>query len=123
MEHHFSLFISTYRKSFSTENGLIKLLEDCGNKLNNNNVVSAFLKDLSKSFGCIASQLTGYFSKDTVAYIYSYLKIRNQCVRINGTQGYLRDIISDVIQRSILGPILYNLFKRLLSFHFINKCP
>ena len=36
------------------------------------------------------------FSRDTVAYIYSYLKNRKQCVRINGTQSYLGDIISDV---------------------------
>ena len=50
------------------------------------------------------------FNRDTVAYIYSYLKKRTQCVRINGTQSYLGDIISGVPQGSILSPILYNLF-------------
>ena len=50
------------------------------------------------------------FNIDTVAYIYSYWKNRKQCVKINGTQSYLGDIISGVSQGSILGPILYNLF-------------
>ena len=50
------------------------------------------------------------FNIDTVAYIYSYLKNRKQCVKINGTQSYLGDIISGVSRGSILGSILYNLF-------------
>ena len=50
------------------------------------------------------------FSRDSVAYIYSYLKNRKQCVRINGTQSYLWHVSSGVPQGSILDPILYNLF-------------
>ena len=46
MEHHFSPFISAYRKSFSAEHVLIRLLEDRRNKLDNNNVVGAVLTDL-----------------------------------------------------------------------------
>ena len=116
MEHHFSPFISAYRKSFSTEHVLIRRLEDWRNKLDNN-VLGAVLTDLSKAFDCIPHdllvvKLDAYgFNRDTVAYIYSYLKNRKQRVRINGTQSYLGDVISaDVPQGSILGPILYNLF-------------
>ena len=74
MEHHFKPFISTYRKSFSTEHVLIRLLEDWRNKLDNNNAVGAILTDLSKAFDCIAhdllsAKLDAYgFNKDTVAY-------------------------------------------------------
>ena len=116
MEHHFSPFISAYRKSFSTEHVLIRLLEDWRNKLDNNNVVGAVLTDLSKAFDCIhhdllVAKLDAYsFNRDTVAYIYSYLKNRKQFVRINGTQSYFEDIISGVTQGLILGPVLYNLF-------------
>ena len=117
MERHFSPFISAYRKSFSTEHVLIRLLEDWRNKLDNNNVVGAAVTDLSKDFDFIphdllVAKLDAYgFNRDTVAYIYSYLKNRKQRVRINGTQSYLGDVISaDVPQGSILGPILYNLF-------------
>ena len=38
------------------------------------------------------------------------MKNRKQCVKINGTQSYLGDIISGVPQGSILDPILYNSF-------------
>ena len=117
MERHFSPFISAYRKSFSTEHVLNTLLEDWRNKLDNNNAAGAFSTDLSKAFDCIphdllVTKLDAYgFNRDTVAYIYSYLKNRKQRVRINGTQSYLGDVISaDVPQGSILGPILYNLF-------------
>ena len=58
------------------------------------------------------------FNRDTVAYIYSYLKNKKQYVRINGTQSYLGDIISGVPQGSILGTILFNLFFNDL-FYFI----
>ena len=115
MEHHFSPFISAYRKSFSTEHVLNTLLEDWRNKLDNN-VAGAFSTDLSKAFDCIphdllVNKLDAYgFNRDTVAYIYSYLKNRKQCVRINGTQSYLGDIISGVPKGSIQGPIFYNLF-------------
>ena len=86
------------------------------NKLDNDNVLGAVLKDLSKAFGCIphdllVAKLDAYgFNRDTVAYIYSYLKNRKQCVRTNGTQSYLGDIISGVPQSSMLVPILYHLF-------------
>ena len=72
MEHHFKPFISTYRKSFSTEHVLIRLLEDWRNKLDNN-AVGAILTDLSKAFDCIAhdllsAKLDAYvFNRDTVA--------------------------------------------------------
>ena len=72
MEHHFSPFISAYRKSFSNEHVLIRFLEDWNNKLDNNNVAGAVLTDLSKAFDCIphdllVAKLDAYgFSRDTL---------------------------------------------------------
>ena len=76
MEHHFSPFISTYRESFINERVLIRVLEDRRNKLDNINVIGAFLTDLSKAFDCIphdllVAKLNAYgFNRDTLAYIY-----------------------------------------------------
>ena len=72
MKQNFSPFLSAYRKSFSTEHVLIRLLEDWRNKLDNN-AVGAILTDLSKAFDCIAhdllsAKLDAYvFNRDTVA--------------------------------------------------------
>ena len=57
IEHHFSPFISPYRKSFSIEHVLIRLLEDWRNKLDNNNVAGGNSTDLSKAFDCIFHDL------------------------------------------------------------------
>ena len=86
------------------------------NKLDNNNVLDAISTDLSKALDyktrdLLVAKFDAYgFHRNTAAYIYSYLENRNQCVRINGTQSYLGDIISVVPQGSILGPILSDLF-------------
>ena len=80
MKHQFSQFISAYRKSFSLEHVLIRFLEDWRNKLDNNDVVSAVLTDLPKAFdwiphdSLVAKLNACSFNRDTVAYIYSYLK-------------------------------------------------
>ena len=42
--------------------------------------------------------------------IYSYLKGRRQCVKINGTESKFLTILAGVPQGSILGPILFNIF-------------
>ena len=50
--------------------------------------------DLSKSFNCIphdllVAKLHAYgLSMDAVTFIYSYMKIRNQGVKINDTEEY-----------------------------------
>ena len=129
MKHHFSPFISVYRKSFSNRHVLIRLLEDWRNKLDSNNVVGAILTDLAKAFDCIphdllVAKLDAYgFNRDALAYIYSYLKNRKQCFRINGTQSYLWDIISGVPQGiNTRPPFVWLVFYLLLLFHFISNC-
>ena len=73
------------------------------------------LMDLSKAFDCIPhdliiAKLAAYgIERKTLRLIYSYLKGRKQCVKINNTYSDYNKIISGVPQRSILGPILFNL--------------
>ena len=126
LDKYFSPFISAYRKSYSTQQVIIRLLEEWREKLDKNLIVSAVLMDLSKAFDCIPhdliiSKLAAYgFKRETLKLIYCYLKGRKQCVKINNTYSDYNEIISGVPQGSILGPVFFNLSINDLFF-FIEK--
>ena len=71
--------------------------------------------NLSKAFDCILydliiAKLVAYrIERETLRLIYSYLKRRQKCVKINNTYSDYNKIISGVPQGSIPGPILFNL--------------
>ena len=115
LDKYFSPFISTYRKSYSTQKVLIRLLEESREKLDENFIVGAVLMDLSKALDCIhhdliIAKLAAYgIERETLRLIYSYNKGRKQCVKINNTYSKYNEIISGVPQGSIPGPILFNL--------------
>ena len=114
MEKYFSPLISAYRTSYSSQNVIIRLLEEWRTKLDNNFVVGAVLTDLSKAFDCIPhdlliAKLAAYgLSEEALMYILSYLSNRKQCVRINDTYSEFENIITGVPQGSILGPLLFS---------------
>ena len=114
-DKYLSPFISAYRKNYSTQQVLIRLLEEWREKFDENFIVGAVLLDLSKAFDCIPhdsiiAKLAAYrIETETLRLIYSYLKSRKQCVKINNTYSDYNEIISGVPQGSILGPILFNL--------------
>ena len=70
--------------------------------------------DLSKAFDCIShdliiAKLAAYGLDDTaLQLIFSYLKNRKQCVRINNTYSNFENIITGVPQGSIVGPLLFD---------------
>ena len=56
-EKYFYPFISAYRKSYSTQQILIRLLEEWREKSDKNFILGAVLMDLSKAFDCIPHDL------------------------------------------------------------------
>ena len=113
-ESFLSKFISAYRKSYSSNNVLLRLIENWKKSLDNKNFVDTVLMDFSKAFDCVphdllVAKLHAYgLSKDGVTFIYSYLKRRKQGVKINDTESIFQILLSGVPQASILGLILLN---------------
>ena len=114
-DKYLSPFISTYRKRYSTQQVLIRFLEEWRQKLDKNFIVGAVLMDLSKVFDCIPNdfiiaRVAAYgIERKTLRLIYSYLNGWNQCLKINNTYSEYNEIISGVPQGSILGSIFFNL--------------
>ena len=73
----------------------------------------------------IIGKLPAYgIERETLRLIYSYLKCRKQCVKINNNYRDYNEIISGVPQGSMLGPILFNVsindlffFIEIVSMH------
>ena len=86
-----SKFISAYRKSYSSNHVLIRLIESWKKSLDHKKFVGAVPMDLLKAFDSILHDLliakmhTYGFSKNSLVFFYSYLKRRKQNVRINNT--------------------------------------
>ena len=82
-------FVSAYRRKFSSNHVLKRLIEDWKKSLYNKNIVGVVLIDLAKAFDCIPhdlliAKMTAYrFSIDTIVFMYSYLlKRRKENVKI-----------------------------------------
>ena len=111
-----SSFISAYRKQYSSNHVILRMIETWKQHLDNKKFVGAVFMDLSKAFDCVphdllVAKMHAYgINLNTLVFFYSYLKRRKQNVKINNVVSTFQILLSGVPQGSILGPILFNLF-------------
>ena len=102
-----SEFISAYRKAYSTNHVLLRSTEQWKSVLNSKTFVGSVLVDLSKIYDCIPHELLmanlhAYgFNENSLAFFCSYLKQREQNVKINNTYTLFKELPSGVRQGSI----------------------
>ena len=102
------------------------MLEKRKNTLNKGKHVGPVFMDLSKVFDTtnhdlLISKLKAYgFSNNALLFMLSYIKNRSQRVNINSWFSTREDIIADIPQGSILGPLLFNIFLNDI-FYFENR--
>ena len=93
--------------------------------VDNGGVFGALLTDLSKAFDCIPhdliiAKLEAYcFHIDALKLIHGYLSNRKQRVKVNDVYSSWKDIVYCLPQRSILGPLLFNIYLCEL-FYFLE---
>ena len=105
-----------FRKNFSTDFAISKLLDNVVNSLSKRNHIIALFMDLSKAFDTIdhnilLHKLYNYGIRGVAwSWIKSYLSNRQQFVSINDIKSPLSFLNCGVPQGSILGPLLFLIY-------------
>ena len=92
----------------------------------NGGMAGAIMMDLSKAFDTInhellIAKLGAYgFDKSALAILLSYLSDRWQRTKINTSFSTWSEILSGLPQRSILGPLIFNIYINDVFYEFIN---
>ena len=101
------------RKGYSAQHALVRLLEKFKISLDEGGKAGAVLLDLSKAFECIRHNLliaklhACGFSREALN---DYLTNRQQRVTINGSFSSWKRATRGVLQGSVLGPLLFNIY-------------
>ena len=111
----FSPLLFGFRKGYSTQHTLLRLLQKWQSCLDKEDIVGTVLMDLSKSYDCIQhdlliAKLEAYgFSLKSLHFVQSYLSRQRQRVKVGSSFSFWLEILLRVPQGSILGPLFFNI--------------
>lgn len=120
--------MSAYRKLYSTNNVILKCIEDWRFALDNKKVIGCVAMDLSKAFdsiphGLLIAKFSAYGAcTDACHFINSYLSNRKQRVKLNGHYSDWSYILRGVPQGSLMGPVLFNVYLNDLLVILEKEC-
>ena len=126
IEKNLYIYMCGYRKGFSTQFALLKLMEKWKKSVDNHGYAGAIITDLSKAFDTIKHELLiaklhSYgFDSSALSMISGYLKNRWHKTKINASYSSWKELLKGVPQGSVLGSLLFNVYFNDL-FYFLEE--
>ena len=108
---------SAYHANCSTETALLNVKTDLLSAIDNKDITCLILLDLSSAFDTVNYTILPNrlkycfgFNGTALSCIYSYFTGRTQKVLIDGFESEAVKLTQGILQGSVLGPILFNLY-------------